>query len=322
MLRTAAVCVLLVSGVQALPSDEQSPVVINLGFSKTGTSSFVNFVATTLGLVSFHNVVAFERDLSDLVPVQGDGMEAPSASMRAAGCVDNNSSSMSYPDYAAWQTRMNSTGLLDTALSANVGAWADMPQGMLLEAHERVHGERAKYVIWARPSDEWIRGFERFFCDTVGFMNANESLMTFGVCDLCDERSEVRAANMRIAQATYERHLAYVDAYFSASPSRSERLLYMNLTDDQAGRTLCEFIFSPGAARCANLTNIPDVDQEDVACSAEGQRGNAAWDEALPGVGSASSMACGPSSHDGPARQHAASKAPAGTALEPPQVIA
>lgn len=287
---------LLPSALQpATAEPKTSPVVVDLALHKAGTSSFADFAYRSLGLTVLHDPAVF-------FAVSGGTMiedcEEPSTTK----------TSDSLPDYAAWSAEMNRTGLLDAVLSTtNIGAWADMPQGLLLEAHERAHGEMAKYVIWPRASDDWVTSFESFFCEDDGAslvdragaaddsseshilgaqpMSANEFKLTYGMCDVCDlagNRSDVRAANMRVVQEVYDNHLATIDAYFSSSPSRSARLLYMNYSDELAGRTLCEFVYGPANASCAQFTSLPAVDWAELSQDMYAE-GAAAFEAALHG---------------------------------------
>lgn len=247
-----------------------SHVVVDLGLSKAGTSSFADYAWRTLGLVSWHNNRVALKDLA--------GWDS------SMTCQDGTASN--YPDYAAFQTAMNATGRVDAALSAQIGAWADTPTGLLLEAFERAHGGTAKYVIWPRNSTSWANSFEEFFCDegnAIPGVTANVFRHTFGLCDPCDlaaNRSEVRAANMATVKAVYEKHLANVYAYFGADPARAERFHTMDFYDPFAGRALCEFIFSSDAPRCVNLTDIPNVDVEDLSDQMESEA-KSAWMNAI-----------------------------------------
>jgi len=251
----------------ATDSGERIPPIFNLSPEKSGTSTFADFTWRSLNLTTFHNHVRFEALLGP------PDKEA---------CVDA-SPDEDYPDYAGWAEGLNKTsGALAAVLTSDIGAWADSPVNVLYPLTETLIPD-AKYVVWPRPSDEWIASFEEFFCKQhsphPSTAVSRVFKLHFSVCSPCDG-----ADKMERVKSAYEAHLANVQSYFSATAERSARLFTLDFKDEAVGRKLCEFAYDlpPGAARCAHLGAMPLV-QEDNLDKTMFKEADEAFVGAMPG---------------------------------------
>jgi hypothetical protein len=252
-------------------------VVYDVGWPKTGTSSFADYAWRSLGLVAWHEQTA--------------ALHLLGGAAMASSCTEftEHGSPASYPAYHLAAAEYNATGLLGMFHAPGVGAWADSPIDMFFQTFDDL--DDAKYVIWARDSDEYMASFEAFFCEEgLGSAVRNDTYiqnawrLRVGMCDMCDwnggRREQVRSDNMRQVQAIYEAHLNKI----AATLGPTGRLHYINMTDALAGRALCEFVYAVGSPICANLTDIPDVEPNELSDEMKAQSFDAVL-AAYPSVG-------------------------------------
>lgn len=67
--------------------------------------------------------------------------------------------------------------------------------------------------------------------------------------------------------AAYEHHLVVVRSFFGATAERRAKYLEIDLTAEDAGRTLCGFVYAD--ERCEGLTTIPEVGHNCSSCERE-----------------------------------------------------
>lgn len=234
------------------------PRLFYLGTQKGGSSSFANFVHRSLNYSAvYHSAPAAYAALgfnqSDCsAPASGDG---------------------TLPNYEAWQRELTTVpGQLERALASDVQVFADTPWYQIFPYIER-HVPDAKFVIWERETESWVKSFYAYYCEDTGgpseefpggFRAAagwREALLLYGHARPCEHGFAAVQADLR---RSYDTHLRSVRAYFSETADRAARILYLDMMADDAGRTLCEFVYANNPAACSHLAAIPDFKPESL----------------------------------------------------------
>ena len=237
--------------------------VFYIGLEKSGTSSFADFSWRHLNLTSLHaQHLVFQR--------LGFGYYncMPTHAARAR--------QRELPDWKAYTHELDAYGKLSTLLTADVGAWSDSPfPGIFRFIDEHVPG--AKFVLWPRDASAWAKSLVEYYCDYMPNMashNDREGLHMYGHCHLCPDVNSSKSKGRgneghtlhHDIKAAYENHVASVRHYFNATAERRMRLLLIDFAAPDAGRRLCEFVFSErrGSRRCEHLGSVTKVQEQDL----------------------------------------------------------
>lgn len=123
-------------------------------------------------------------------------------------------------------------------------AFADDPWPLLYATIDALVPS-TRFVLWARPSDDWARSFVRFFAPLTP-KKSRWLRLSYGVCNITKASEPLLSRVMR-------EHVARVRAYFASGPARAARLLLIdNLDAADAQAELCAF-----ALGVANVSSHP-----------------------------------------------------------------